>query len=87
METIYLNATLLCRRPNNVVDLQAYREKKALMTEGTVLPEPALDWELPEPEPVQEESQGRLQFWKDWADALAAVMLSASALLALVALL
>ena len=83
METIYLKTTLRARPRCKVLDLQSYREQRALMLEGTALPEPLpeITPELPEPAPRP------LDRFIRWADAAASAALALGALLVLVSLL
>ena len=83
METIYLKTTLSARPRSKVLDLQSYREQKALLLEGTALPEPLpeLTPELPEPR------VSALERFTRCVDAVASVVLAVGALLILAALL
>lgn len=83
METIYLKTTLRARPRGEVLDLQSYREQKALLLEGTALPEP-----LPEITPELPEPTVRpLDRFIRWADAAASAALALGALLVLASLL
>lgn len=79
METIYLKNTLHIRPRDNVVDLQAYRESRDLLLEGSALPSVLgeISPELPEPEPSP------LERFTAWADAVASVVLAVGTLLVL----
>lgn len=87
METIYFNARLRTRNVHKVVDLESYRQRRALVLDGTVLPDAVLNAqaeltpELPEPAltPIQ-----RFTFW---ADAVCSLILIVGALLVLAAVL
>jgi hypothetical protein len=78
METIYLNATLHCRPRGKVVDLNAYRQQRSLLLDGTVLPEPEpLEEITPE---LPEQAPPALERFTAWADAIASVALTLGAI-------
>lgn len=83
METIYLKTTLCARPRCKVLDLQSYREQRALQLEGTALPEPIPEITPELPEPVL----NPLERFTRCADAVASVVLALGALLILAALL
>ena len=85
METIYLNATLQCRQRGKVVDLDAYRQQRSLLLDGTLLPETEVTAEIT-PELAQCEPTPLEQFTA-WADAIASVALTLGAIFVITLLL
>ena len=63
MQTVYYTTSNFIRHQGNVVDLAEYRRKLALAQEGSLAPQPRMDWEEAEDlwEGTEEQSLPRVE--------------------------